>query len=133
MELSMDLWHSNNMKVILALWALNCCLCSSFLYWFFPYSSQSSQPILKNLSEKHDKTSINLTNIFDHILTTFSIFLSLIFPFICLDASVYILMTYKWSKIRAWFAFWLNIYKIQPSKYIVKNRNSIFLYSTLVF
>ena len=42
-----------------------------FLYWFFPYCSQSSQLIFKNLIlkflKKHDETSINLTTIFDFI------------------------------------------------------------------
>ena len=44
--------------------------CVFFLYWFFPYCSQSSQLILKNLIlkflKKHE-TSINLTTIFDFI------------------------------------------------------------------
>ena len=42
-------------------------------------------------------------------------------------------MIYKLFKIRAPFAFWLNIKEIQPSKYIVKNRNPIFLDSALFF
>ena len=31
-------------------------------------------------------------------------------------------MIYTWSKIIAWFTFWLNITEIQPPKYIRKNR-----------
>ena len=52
---------------------------------------------LKNLSEKLDQTSINLTsNVFDHGLTTLlSIFLILIYLFIHLNVSVYILMICK--------------------------------------
>ena len=92
---------------------------------------------LKNLSEKHDQISINLTNVFDHGLTTsLPVFLFLIYLFILnisIYISVYILMIYKWFKIRAWFAFWLNISETQPSKYFVKNRNTIFLDSTLFF
>ena len=39
-------------------------------------------------------------------------FLYWFFPlylFTCLNVSACILMIYKWSKIRAWYAFWLNI------------------------
>ena len=42
-------------------------------------------------------------------------------------------MIYKSFKIRAWYPFWLNINKVQPSKFIVKNRNLIFLNSALFF
>ena len=42
-----------------------------FLYWFFPYCSQSNQLIKKisysQISEKYDQTSINLTNVFNFI------------------------------------------------------------------
>ena len=58
MDLSINLWHSNNMKVILCklakdnyfwiLWALNYFGCIPFFYWFFPYGSQSSQKNLKS-------------------------------------------------------------------------------------
>ena len=106
--------------------------CSLFLYLFLSILFPINPTNLKNLSEKHDQTSINLTNVFDHGLTILpSIFLFLIYLFIRLNVSVYILMIYKWFKIRAWFAFWLNIKEIQPSKYIVKNRNPIFLDSVL--
>ena len=56
----------------------------------------------KNLSEKHDQTSINLNNVFDHGLTTLHpLFLFLIYLFICLNVSIScILMIYKLSKIR---------------------------------
>ena len=85
---------------------------------------------LKNLSKKHDQNSINLTNVFDHGLTTsLSIFLFLIYllirPNVCLHTNdlqiIYV----------AWFTFWLNINEIQSSKRIVKNRNPIFLDSAL--
>ena len=88
----------------------------------------------KNLSGKHDETSINLTKLFDHGVTALlSIFLVLMYLFTPLYASVYTLKIYKWSKIRTWFAFWLNIDEIQQSKYIVKTRNPIFLDSALFF
>ena len=57
----------------------------------------------------------------------------LIYPFIRLNVSVYILMIYKWSKIIAWYAFWLNINETQPWNFIGKNCNPIFLDSTLFF
>ena len=83
MELSMDLWHLYNIKVIITLWTLSCWLCSFFLYWFFPYCSQSSQLILKNLIFKflkiHDQTSINLTDMF-HFIGNFWITLGLMKP-----------------------------------------------------
>ena len=84
-----------------------CCLFSSFLYWLFPFNWASK--LKKNLSEIRDQTSINLTTVFDHGLTTllsmFS-FLMYLFIFILVNASAFILMTYKWSsKIWAWFAF----------------------------
>ena len=45
----------------------------------------------KNLPKKHDQTFINLTNIFDHGLTTsLSMFIFLIYVFIRLNVSVYI-------------------------------------------
>ena len=55
----MDMWNSNSMKVnlrnfakeLLLLNSLNtelCWLCSFFLYWLFPYGSQSSQIIEEN-------------------------------------------------------------------------------------
>ena len=88
---------------------------------------------LKNLSKKHDQTSINLT-VFDHGLTTsLTIFLILIYLFVRLNVSAYILMIYKYFKIRAQFAFWLNINEIQPSKYTVKIHNPIFLDPALCF
>ena len=71
-DLSMDLWHLYNMKIILILWTLNYLDCVPSLYWFFPYCSQSSQLILKNLispiSKKHDQAYLhNLNNVFDFI------------------------------------------------------------------
>ena len=67
-------------------------------------------------------------------LTTLpSIFLSLIYLFICLNVSVYIKIIYKWSKTRAWYAFWLSINEMQPWKFIGKNRKHMFLDSALFF
>ena len=55
----MVLWHVNNMKVILTCWRLNWMLIVFFfLYWFFPYCSQSSQLIWKNLILKFSKNMI---------------------------------------------------------------------------
>ena len=106
--------------------------CSFFLFLFLSILFPINPTNLKNLSEKHDQTSINLTNVFDHGLTiSLSIFLLLIYLFIRLNLPVYVLMICKWFKIRAQFAFWLNIKETQPSKYIVKNRNAIFLDSVL--
>ena len=51
--------------------------------------------------------------------TLLSIFI-LIYLFICLNVSIYILIIYKWSKIRVRYAFWLNINEIQPLKFIKK-------------
>ena len=42
-------------------------------------------------------------------------------------------MIYKYFKIRAQFAFWLNINEIQPSKFTVKIHNPIFLDAALCF
>ena len=44
-EVSLDLWHINNSKVILTLWTLNYVDCVPSLYWFFPCCSQSSELI----------------------------------------------------------------------------------------
>ena len=46
---------------------------------------------------------------------------------------LYVLMIYKWSKIRAWYPFWLSINEKQPWKFIGKNRNPIFLDCALFF
>ena len=43
-----------------------------------------------------------------------STFLYLAYLFIRLNISVCMLMIYKWSKIRVYYAFWLNMIKIQP-------------------
>ena len=61
------------------------------------------------------------------LTTLLSIFLFLIYLFIRLNVSVYKLMIYKWSKIRAPYAFWLNRNEMQLWKLIGKNRNSICL------
>ena len=77
--------------------------------------------------KKHNQTSINLANVFDQWqATSLSIFLNM--SIFCLNVSVSILMIYKWSKIRVWFTFWLNINEIQLLKYIAKNCSLIFLY-----
>ena len=72
------------------------------------------------------------TYILGRLTTLLSIFLFLLHIFIPLNVFVYILMIYKWSKIREWFAFWLNINEMQPWKFIGKNRNAIFLGSALL-
>ena len=54
----------------------------------------------KNLPERHDQTFTNLTNLFEHRLTTFfSIFLFLLCLFITLDVTVYIFMINNCPKI----------------------------------
>ena len=65
MKLSMDLWHSSNIKVILCKFAKDDCLNTElcwwhflFLYWFFPYGSQSSQIISENFILKFLKNMI---------------------------------------------------------------------------
>ena len=129
----MDLWHLINMKVILTLWTLTYVACGPFSCTdSFHIVHNQANELKKNLSEKHNETSITLT-VFDHGLKTLlSIFHFLIYLFIPLNTSVYILMIYKWSKIRAWFAFWLNINEINWSKYMVKNLNPTFLDSALL-
>ena len=67
------------------------------------------------------------------LTTLLSISLFLIYLFIRLNVSIYILMIYKWSKISAWYASWLNINKMQLWKFIGKNRNTIFLDFALFF
>ena len=85
-----------------------------------------------NIKKSFWKTYINLTNVFEHGLTTFlSIFIFLIFLFMCPNLSVYIFVIYKWFKVRAWFTFWLNLKEIQASEYIGKNHNPIFSDSAL--
>ena len=106
------------------------CLCSFLLYLFFPYSSQSGQLISKIFLKNMIKPPLIWLM---YLTPSLSIFLFLIYLFICLNVSVYILVIYKYFKIRAQFAFWLNITEIQPSKYIKKNRNPIFLDSVLFF
>ena len=67
------------------------------------------------------------------LTTLLSIFLFCIHLLICLNVSIYILIIYKWSKIRAWFAFRLNINEVQPLKYIRKKRDPVFLDSASFF
>ena len=99
-------------------------MCSFFLYLFFVFFTIELTNFKKSF-QKHDQTYINLTLL--------SIFPFLIYLFICLNnVSIYILMTYKWFKIRAQVAFWLNINELQTLKYIVKNHNPIFLDSDLL-
>ena len=67
------------------------------------------------------------------LTTLLSIFLFCIHLLICLNVSIYLLIIYKWSKIRAWFAFRLNINEVQPLKYIRKKRDPVFLDSASFF
>ena len=80
---------------------------------------------LQHLFLKYLEIEIGLT-------TLLSIFLFLIHLFIGLNVTVYILMIYKRSKIRAWYA-WLNIKETQTWKVIGKYRESIFLDCTFFF
>ena len=113
------------MKVIWTIWTMNYIVGVPFscIYSFCVFHNRAN---FKKSFRKYDQTYINLTLL--------SIFLFLIYLFICLNnISIYILMIYKWFKIRAQVAFWLNINEIQTSEYIVKNHNPIFLDSDLLF
>ena len=60
------------------------------------------------------------------LTTLLSIFIFLIyqinlFTFLYRFIKWSILTIYKWSKIRAWYAFWLSTNEIQPWKFIGKN------------
>ena len=68
LELPINLWHLNSMKVLLTLWTLNYFNCV-FLYWFFPHCSQSNQPIFKNLILKFPKNMIRPSLIWPMHLT----------------------------------------------------------------
>ena len=104
MHLSMDLWHSNNRKVILCkfakdhcfwtLWTLNyVAIVFLFLYWFFPYCS--SEIILKKiLFSNLQKTWSNL-----HLCGRGSI---KSVPFICSSTCLF---------VRLWCIF-LSIYTV---------------------
>ena len=56
-ELSMDLWHLDNLKVISTLWTLIYGDCVPFLCWSFPYS-QLSQLLSENLILELSKNMI---------------------------------------------------------------------------
>ena len=67
MGLPMDLGHLNNIKVILTLWTLNSGDRVPLFYWLFwillTMDSTNLKKSYSRLSEKHDQSSINLTNI----------------------------------------------------------------------
>ena len=68
MELPLNLWHLNDMKVILMLWTLLIVLLFLVLILSILFAIKSTN--LKKSSsicKKHDQTSINLTNVFDFI------------------------------------------------------------------
>ena len=71
MKLSMDLWHLNNMKVILILWTLNYKLLCSFFVLILPILFTMGQTNSKNffsrISKKHDLNSISDYVGFDEI------------------------------------------------------------------
>ena len=60
MDLSMDLWHSNNMKVILCKFAKGDCLNISFFVMILTIwlTIKPNLKFYSEISEKHDKTSI---------------------------------------------------------------------------
>ena len=63
----MDLGHLNNIKVILTLWTLNSGDRVPLFYWLFwillTMDPTNFKKSYSRLSEKHDQSSINLTNI----------------------------------------------------------------------
>ena len=63
----MDLGHLNNIKVILTLWTLNSGDRIPLFYWLFwillTMDPANFKKSYSRLSEKHDQSSINLTNI----------------------------------------------------------------------
>ena len=67
------------------------------------------------------------------LTTLLSIFLFVICLFVHINVSVYKLMIYKWSKVRARYTFWLIMNETQPWKFIGKNHNPIFLDCALLF
>ena len=71
MKLSMDLWHLNNMKVILILWTLNYELLYSFFVLILPIlftmGQTNSKKIFSRLSKKHNLNSISDYVGFDEI------------------------------------------------------------------
>ena len=65
-----NLWHLNNVKLILTLWKLNyvdCVLFSCILSILFTIEPTNLKKYFSWIFEKHDQTSINLTNVFDFI------------------------------------------------------------------
>ena len=66
------------------------------------------------------------------LTTLLSMCLSLRYLFIHPNVWIYILMNQKWSKIRARFAFWLNVIEIQLPKYIRKDRDPDCLDSSFI-
>ena len=70
-ELSMDLRHWNNMKAILSFWTPNYVDSISFLLLiisiFFTIEPNNFKKPYSVISEKHDQSSINWTNVFNFI------------------------------------------------------------------
>ena len=69
MELPLNLWHLNDMKVILMLWTLLIVLLFLVLILsiLFAIKSTNLKKSSSSICKKHDQTSINLTNVFDFI------------------------------------------------------------------
>ena len=67
----MDLWHLSNMIVISTLWTLNYGNCVPFFVLILSilFTSEPTNLIkcYSQVFEKHDQTSINLTNVFNFI------------------------------------------------------------------
>ena len=65
----MDLWHLNNLEIILTLWTLNYVDCVSFscISIFLLIEPTNLKKSYSRISEKHLQTSISLTDVFDFI------------------------------------------------------------------
>ena len=71
MELSMDLWDWNKMKATISFWTAKYVDCIAFLLLFlsilFTIEPNNFKKSYSLISEKHDQSSINLTNVFNFI------------------------------------------------------------------
>ena len=98
-----------------------------YLYEVFPVQSFEQCNFSKQIFFKKSNSVLSWTCNWGGLTNLLSIFVFLIYLFIRLNVSVSITMIYKWSKIRVWYAFWLNVNETQPWKFVEKNRIPIFL------
>ena len=76
-----------------------------YLYEVFPVQSFEQCNFSKQILFKKSNLVLSWTCNWRGLTILLSIFVFLIYLFIRLNVSVYILMIYKWSKMRAWHAF----------------------------